>query len=151
MEIVSNVALISINETLIFQVISFLIFLFIINRVMFRPLRNVMTERDKYIRKTETDTLDAQKKFDSITSRISEQESRARQEALELKQKLEGDGNQEADEILASAKKEIAAANETAKKDVEAQVLAVRKDIQEESEALALNIMERILDRRLQP
>jgi F-type H+-transporting ATPase subunit b len=151
MDIVSNVALISINETLIFQIISFLIFLFIINRVMFRPLRNVMTERDEHIRKTETDTVDAQKKFDSITSQISEKLSQARKEALELKEKLESDGNQESDDILASAKKEIAAANETAQKDVEAQVLAARKDLQEESEALALNIMERILDRRLQP
>ena len=39
MQIISNIALISINETLVVQLISFLIFLFIINRIMFRPLR----------------------------------------------------------------------------------------------------------------
>ena len=34
MEIVSNIALISINETLVVQLVSFLLFVFIINRVM---------------------------------------------------------------------------------------------------------------------
>ena len=149
MEIVPAVALISINETLIFQVISFLLFLFIINRIMFRPLRNVMAERDEHIKKIKTDTMDAQKRFDSIAGQINTQASQARKEALELKQKLEDDGNQETDKIIAVVKKEIAAASETAKKDIEAKVLAAAKDIQAQSEILALNIMERILERRL--
>ena len=38
MQIVSNVALISINETLVVQLISFLIFLFVINRIMFSSI-----------------------------------------------------------------------------------------------------------------
>ena len=150
MELVANVALITINETLIFQVISFLIFLFIMNRIMFRPLRNIMTERDEHIEKIKTDTVDAQKQFDSINTQISEQVAQVREEAFKVKGKLESDGEQEADVILASAKKEIAAANETARKDVEARVTAARRDLQDESEALALNIMESILDRRLQ-
>ena len=41
MQIVSVEALLSINETLIFQLLSFLIFLFIIKRMMFRPLRGI--------------------------------------------------------------------------------------------------------------
>ena len=149
MEIVPNVALISINETLVFQVISFLIFLFIINRVMFRPLRNVMAERDRHIENLEKDTQVAQKKFESITDRIGEQESAVRKQALAAKEKLEDEGDQEADEIIAAVKKEIADANEAAKKDVAARVSAAREQIQMESEALAVNIIESILDRRL--
>ena len=38
MEIVSKIALITINETLVIQLVSFLIFLFVINRMMFRPV-----------------------------------------------------------------------------------------------------------------
>jgi len=149
MEIVPNVALISINETLVFQVISFLIFLFIINRVMFRPLRNVMAERDRHIENLEKDTRDAQKKFESITDQIGEQESAVRKEALAAKEKLEDEGNQAAHEIIAAVRKEIADANEAAKRDVEARVSAAREQIQMESDALAINIIESILDRRL--
>ena len=48
MEIISNTALISINETLIIQVLSFLIFLFIINRLMFRPLHKTIGDRERH-------------------------------------------------------------------------------------------------------
>ena len=149
MDIVPNIALISINETLIIQVISFLIFLYIINRVMFRPLRNVMAERDRHIENLKADTAGAQKKFDSITDQINEQEAAVRKAALLTKARLEDEGNSEADKILAAVRKEIAEKNEAAKNDVEARVAAARTEIQTESETLAVNIIETILDRRL--
>ena len=150
MEIIANNnALITINETLIIQIISFLIFLFIINRVMFRPLRNVMAERNEHIRKVKADTLEAQNRFDSINSQIVDQEAEARQAAFQLKADLENQGSLEANGILSAAREEIADANETARKEVAAMVVAARADVQKESEVLAKNIIETLLERRL--
>ena len=150
MEIVSNVALISINETLILQIISFLIFLFIINRIMFRPLQNIMAERDAHIEKIKTDIIQAQKRFDNITDEINEQEAAVKKEANEFRARLEETGNRQATEIFASVKEEIAEANQEAKKDIEIKLSEARKTIQTESETLAVDIIERILERRLQ-
>ena len=50
MQIISNVALISINETVVVQLLSFLLFLYIMNRIMFRPLRNVMAQREDHLK-----------------------------------------------------------------------------------------------------
>ena len=47
--------------------------------------------------------------------------------------------------------KEIAAEKERVKHEINAQVLEARKYIKAESETLALSIMEKILDRRLNP
>jgi F-type H+-transporting ATPase subunit b len=150
MEIVANNnALITINETLIIQIISFLIFLFIINRVMFRPLRKVMAERNEHISNLKADTSEAQNRFDSINSQIKDQEAEARQAAFQLKAELEDQGSQEAGGILSSTKKEIADDTETARKEVAEMVAAAREDIQKESEVLATNIIETILERRL--
>jgi F-type H+-transporting ATPase subunit b len=149
MEIVPKIAMISINETLILQIVSFLIFLYIINRVMFRPLRNVMAERDRHIENLKNDTVGAQEKLESISEQISEKESDVRKEALLLKAKLEDEGNNEAETILAGVKQEIADKNAAAKNEVEAKVTAARAEIQAESETLAINIIETILDRRL--
>jgi len=150
MEIVSSIALISINETLIFQIISFLIFLFIINRIMFRPLRNIMVERDAHIEKIKTDIIQAQKRFDNITDEINDQEAAVKKEANKFKARLEEAGNRQADELFNSVRLEIAEANQKAKKDIEAKLSEARKTIQMESETLAVNIIERILERRLQ-
>ena len=148
MEIISNVALISINETLIVQVIGFLIFLFVINRIMFRPLRNVMSDRDIHIERVKRDITQAHEEVDSITSQIQEQESTTRKEALELKDNLEATGSQQAKEIFESVKKEITADREKAQQEIEVQIAKERKSVEKESEALALSIIEKIIDRR---
>ena len=151
MEIISNIALISINETLIVQVIGFLIFLFVINRITFRPLRNVMSDRDIHIERVKRDITQAQKEVASISSQIQEQETATRKEALELKDDLEAAGSQHAKEIFRSVRKEIAADRKKVQKEIEVRIAEERKAVKKESEALALNIIEKILDRRQQP
>jgi F-type H+-transporting ATPase subunit b len=151
MEIVSNIALISINETLVVQLISFLIFLYVINRIMFRPIRKVMGERDNYIKKINLDIEDAQKEFDHITHQIGEKESAIKLEAYALKEQLEESGRQKAEEIFAAARQEIAEVKKKTEKEVEAQIQDARQYIKAESEILSQTIMEKVLDRRLAP
>ena len=149
MEIVPADGLITINETMIIQLISFLIFLYIINRVMFRPLRKVMAERDAHIKRIKADTSQAQDRIESISIQIRDQEADARQAAFQLKAELEDQGSSEASSMLSAARKEIAAANESTRKEVTAMVASARQDIQKESEVLATSIIETILERRL--
>lgn len=149
MHIISNIALISINETLFVQLLSFLIFLFIINRIMFRPLQNVMNERVNYMDKIKVDTVDAVKELEDLIQKLRRKESEVRTRALELKKELEESGSAKSAEIFASTRQEIEAIKEKAEMEVNAQISEARKHIQEESEALAVNIMEKMLDRRL--
>jgi F-type H+-transporting ATPase subunit b len=149
MQIISNVALLSLNETLIIQLISFLIFLFIINRVMFRPLRAIMAERDSHIKKLKLDIVDAGKQFENLLNQIKQQESAVKNEAYDISGKLEEAGNQEADEVIDAARKEISTLKEKVAKELEDQILEARKNLKAESEILATKIMEKVLERRL--
>lgn len=151
MEIISNVALISINETLIVQVVGFLVFLFVINRIMFRPLRNVMSDRDIHIERVKRDITQAHKEVDAITSQIREQESAARKEAAKLKGDLEASGSQQAMEIFESVKKEINTDREKVQQEIKVRIAEERKAVEKEAQALALNIIEKIIDRRQHP
>jgi F-type H+-transporting ATPase subunit b len=148
MEIISNIALISINETLIVQVIGFLIFLFVINRIMFSPLRNVMADRDIHIEGIKRDIAQAQKEVKSFASQIQEQDTAARQEAFELKDDLEAAGSQQAKDIFESVKKEIAANSQKIQQEIAVRIAEERQGLEKESEALALNIIEKIIGRR---
>ena len=147
MQIISNVALISINETLIVQVISFLIFLFIINRIMFRPLRNVMNDRKSHISKIQQDIVNAQSEFETLTDQIENQEFNVRNEAFKQKQQLEASGLQQAADIVASTRKEVEASKASAKKAVDDQIAAARKQVQKEAEGLANKIVAKVLYR----
>jgi len=149
MQIINTVALISINETLIFQVIFFLIFLLIMNRILFRPLRRIMAKREDYIENIQKGIMGAQNQIEDLTGQIQAQEKAIRDEAFEQKANLEKSGNQQAEKILSSARKEINALKEQARKDIDAQISAAGKHIQKESEDLAIKIIETVLHRSL--
>ena len=151
MHIASNIALISINGTLFIQLISFLIFLFIINRLMFRPLQGVMNERDNHIEKIKQDIIDSENELKNVTNQLQQEESAAKDEAFELKQELEAEASRQAAEMFVFVRDEIEAIKEKAQQEIDAQISEARKDIEKESEALASSIMEKILDRRLVP
>ena len=148
MQIISNIALLSINETLVIQVLSFLIFLFIINRIMFRPLRSTMNEREAYLKKINNEIADAKDELETIVQRIEAHESAVKLEAFELNGKLEESGNQEATDIITSAREEIAGLRQNTTRQIDSQISEARDHLERESEALAMNIMEKILDRR---
>ncbi len=150
MEIISNIALISINETLFVQMIGFLIFLYLINRIMFRPLRNVMADREIYIERVKLDIDQARDKIAEMTSQIEEQEAEVKEEAFELKEQREEIGNQQAKEIFAAVRQEIADTSAKVQIDIDNKISEARQSLKIESEALALDIIEKILDRRQQ-
>ncbi len=149
MEIISKIALITINETLIAQIISFLIFLFIMNRVMIRPLRGVMGEREDYTEGLKQEITDAGKEMTRIQKDLETRESQARKEAFGFNKELESASTKEAVEIYTVARDEIDQLKKDADKAVQHQIIEARKYIEGESEALATHIMEKVLDRRL--
>jgi F-type H+-transporting ATPase subunit b len=149
MEIISNIALITINATLFHQLIAFLIFLFIINRIMFRPLKSVMAERNTVIEKIKLDTTSADNTIERLNDELKERESKVRSEALQIQHELEEKGNQQSAEIMQSTLREIELLRKKNEASVKAQIMEARKHLQKESETLAQNIMEKLLGRRL--
>ncbi|MGA8242933.1 MAG: hypothetical protein WB818_20345 [Desulfobacterales bacterium] len=149
MQIISNIAMISINETLIIQLISFLIFLFIINRIMIQPLRSVSQEREAHIQKIELDTVAAEKKVGQVLKQIQKQEAKAIDTAQEIREKIEKSGKLEADEIIHATLREVENLSKENRRQVAALVEEVRMSVPKEAETLAVGMMEKLLDRRL--
>jgi F-type H+-transporting ATPase subunit b len=149
MQIISNIAMISINETLIIQLISFLIFLFIINRIMIQPLRSVSLEREAHIQKIELDTVAAEKKVEQVLKQIKKQEAKAIDAAHEIREKIEESGKLEADEIIHVTLREVEDLSKENHRQVAALVEEARKSVPKEAETLAVGMMEKLLARRI--
>jgi len=151
MQIISNIALISINETLVVQLISFLIFLFIINRVMIRPLRATMAERDNYIQRVREDILDSKREFEEIADESQQEEKEIRQAALQIAADMENLGSHEAQDIMSVARGEIAAMKKQTQGEIERLLAEAMTSVQKEAEVLSVSVMEKILGRKVSP
>jgi len=151
MHIIDTTALISINATLIVQVVSFLLFLFVINRLMLQPLRKTMGRRDGYMEQMRKGVLTAEEELADYSGQIERRRSRIRSEAFEVVRALETEGREQAHEIFLSAGREIAAMREKAASQIGAQIAEAQKCVAAEVESVALSIMEQVLERRLAP
>lgn len=149
MQIVNNIALITINETLIFQLVSFLIFLWVMNRVMFRPLREVMAEREDVFEKTQEETNNIISRYDDLRAQIDLQEDQARQSSFELKSQIEAAGAGEAKAIMSDARKQIEGMHEESRAILDEKIRRAREGLAPEAEALAVLMIEKLLGRRL--
>ena len=149
MEIVRNIALISINETLVVQLVSFLIFLFVINRIMFRPLKETMSERDRFIDAIHQDIKTADQQLKDTMEKLHEQESATRQKAIALKESIEAAAGREAASVLATAREEVTGLASRTEENVNSMLTAAKKNLETESRLLAGHIMEKLLDRKV--
>lgn len=147
MEIVENLALISLNETLIAQLIAFLIFFFLINRIMIRPLRETMGKREDYIQNIESEIHQSSEKLEDLNQQLREHERKVVREANAEKEDLKKQGNQQAQEILGETKNEIDQIRQENTRLLNQEISEARKYIEAESEKLAGTIMETILER----
>jgi F-type H+-transporting ATPase subunit b len=68
-----------------------------------------------------------------------------------MRKKLEESGSEEAAAIIESSRQEIMNLKNRVGRELEDQISAAKAHVKKESEALAVVIMEKVLDRRLQP
>ncbi len=149
MSIVSNIALISINATLVVQVLLFLLLVWLLNRIMIKPLRLIMAERKEHLKRIESDILSARQDHQQLEEEIHAQEAEARREGLRIRQELETDGFNAAAEILDQARRQIASQREKTMADINKALDKVRSEMETEAQQLATRIMEIVLNRRL--
>ena len=148
MKIIETIALITINETLYFQLLSFLLFLFILNRIMIRPLRRVMGEREALLDRISQDITDTEQSFHDVEHQIELQENDARREAFKIRDQIEASGQHMADDLIAKTREEINALKVKAHKEADDHLAAARQEIQKEAAIISEQMIVSLLGRR---
>ncbi len=148
MKIIETIALITINETLFIQLLSFLLFLFILNRVMIGPLRRVMGEREALLNRISLEINTTEQNYHDIEHQIAAQEKDARREAFKIKDKIEASGQQAADDLLSKTRVEINAFKVKAHKETEDHLAAARQQIEKEAAMISEQMIISLLGRR---
>ncbi len=149
MEIISTTALISINATFIAQLLSFLIFVFILNRVMLRPLNSVIKERNDYMNGMKQDITAAEKKLSDLVVDLDRQKNAVKDEAFKVNDELEKVAVAEATGLFSGARKQIVELSKAAEKDVARQLKEAQKYFEEETQNISVVMMEQVLGRKI--
>lgn len=147
MEIVENVALISINATVVVQLVSFLLFMVLFNRILIRPLRKVMTERGQYLEKVQQEIHAAYEGYAQISQTIKDQESETRKAAFKIREEMESRAQRSASDAVAQTKSEIETLRKESQRQADKKIAAARQQIDREADVLADRMIDALLDR----
>ncbi len=139
--------LFDINATLPLMAVQILVLAAILNALFFKPIGNVLDERDGYIRDSRREAKDRLDKAKTLTQEYEQALSASRKQA----QSIVADAQTEADRIaaqqLAEAVREAQAQREAAQRDIDQQKAAALQTIEQQAEGLS----QQILDKLLQP
>lgn len=147
MDIIKTTALITINETLWVQMIGFLIFLFLINRVMFRPVRRNMAHREAHFDSLRQDIGKLQHDMSRLSSQTEADEAQLLSEARSVVETLREESRHEAKRLMGKALEDIKVLRQEAEKSLKTSLASARQQVGPESEELTASIIHRMMNR----
>ncbi len=143
--------MISIDHTLAYQIVVFFVLLYVLNRLLYRPVMDVLEERRQRTEGTlkEAERLEesARKGFEEYDRRFKDGVAKAQEERARIREKAIAEGNS----IVESARRDIQAELEKTKKELERTEKGVVSSLRESIPAISRTIAEKILDRRIAP
>ena len=142
--------MISINATLLVQLIHFLLLLFIMNRLMLQPLLKVIREREAYTVNTKSEIKDIEVKIGQLKEQFIAKENDARKDAARDRNEILNVGMGEADGFLNTSREEVSSIRQQAEKEVEAEVTKTQPLLADQASTLVSGIMEKIIGRRIE-
>lgn len=141
--------MISINATLFVQVIHFLILVFILNRILLRPLMHQMGERDQYISQARKDSEEMLVEAERLVEERHAMEMKARRRAAHERAQLKEQAVTEAEKIFDETRRQVAGIRERIDAEVQSQMEKAEQTLNQEAAAVAEEIADKIAGRRI--
>jgi F-type H+-transporting ATPase subunit b len=117
----------------------------VLNKVFFKPLREVMTNRDEAIANDRKAREEALTQYETKIREIEEKLKAARQDAKETREQFIADALREKEKMLIEVGQECRANVDRAKEQLEKKVEELKKDLASQSEILSDKIEQRLL------
>ncbi len=137
------------NATLIGQMITFVIFVWICMKYIWPPLMTVLEERNKRFADGLAAAQQGQKDLEEAQSKVSDSLNEAKTQAQEIINQAQKRANEIVDEAKDSARDEAEKIKAAASADIDQQVTAAREQLRKEVSTIALAGAEQILKREV--
>jgi len=141
--------MISINATLVLQVIHFLILVFILNRLMFRPIMRTIHERRNYIEDAKKQAMNMEEEAQALVEKCVAIEKDARRDAGHESAQIKKEALAVAEQIFDEARDKVSNIRDQINKEIDEQLEKAKHFLQSEAVALADEITEKVISRRI--
>lgn len=141
--------MLELNITILYQIVGFIVFLVILNRLFYRPILKVLDERAERIEGTIKKAADIDKGVEEGLASYKERIDEARQKGQEERLKIKSEALKRKEEILAGASAEASQEVASVRAKIRQDKSAALEGLKGETRAISKNIAERLLDRNV--
>jgi F-type H+-transporting ATPase subunit b len=141
--------MIDLDWTLGAQIINFLVLVYLLNLVLFRPIRNNLKERQARMQANEAAVAQLAEQSQGIAGEIQVNLAAARRDGLGQKEGLRQEGSQAEASLLEKVKQEVDAEWGRVEKKIKEDIGKARKSLKTQAQSFAQVMAAKILGREL--
>ena len=141
--------MIEINWTLIAQIINVLVLVFLLNMVLFRPVREGLKKRKVRIGEFEGDVSQLAEQQQGLAVQIQESLAEARRQGAGSREALRQEGAQAEASLMEQVKKEAEAEWSRVEKKIKKDMAKARESLKAQAQSFAQALASKILGREL--
>lgn len=139
--------MLEINPSLFVQIINFLLLLFLLNILLFRPIRNVLTKRREKMDGFQESIEELSAKAEESEKGLTDGMLEARREGHSERETFKNEGRAEERGILQEAGGSVEEKISTARKEMDKKMAEVRRNLEDQTAAFSKELAEKILGR----
>jgi F-type H+-transporting ATPase subunit b len=141
--------MIDLDWTLIAQIINVLALVFILNLLLYRPIRNSLRDRQARLAAGETEVSQLSEQSQGITGEIQENMAAARRQGQSEKEALRQAGAQSETSLLEQVKKEVELEWSRVEQKIKDDMGRARETLKAQAQSFAQSMASKILGREL--
>ncbi|MEA3471354.1 MAG: ATP synthase F0 subunit B [Thermodesulfobacteriota bacterium] len=142
--------MIELNYTLLIQMINFLLLIFILNLLLYKPITKIIDERNKKIEDSKNEVESLDKKAELKIADYEEKMRQARQEAMSQSSEVRNEGEETGKTVIEETRGEISTMIEGFKDTLASEGEAARDVLRDQAKKIAVEISEKVLGRGVQ-
>lgn len=142
--------MLNIDGTMFLQIANFLVLLFILNLILFRPIRRVLAQREEEMNSRQKTIDDFQDQTEKNERGIEEGVVQARKAGSAEKEALKSHGLEKEKEILQEAGAGVEQKLNAAKKEIETKIAVAREALEGQIASFSDELAQKILGRSIQ-
>lgn len=139
--------MIDINVSLFMQLANFIVLFIVLNAILFKPIRQVMQEREQGIRSAFGDAKAAQERMQSLLDQYNASLAEAKQKAATTSNALYQQGLDAQRDMIAAERAKAGEMLDKARAEIAAASAVARNDLKKEAERLSQEIATKLLGR----
>jgi F-type H+-transporting ATPase subunit b len=141
--------MIDIDWTMPVQILNFLVLVYLLNIVLFRPIRKSLKDRQAHLKAFEADLQGLAAGQQGVLSQVEAKLTEARREGLSQREGLRQEGSQYEASLLEEVKREVEAEWTRVEAKIKADMAKAREALQAQVQDFAFALATKILGRKL--